>query len=107
MAEDDPFKYVRQALAEAESRLEAETCRYEEVNKRLLHEMAQSPGSERGYREAIRYAYHNVGLVLEEIYYWRTHLPPFAEARGGVIWLNPVTPENAHLLSSSPPTSPS
>lgn len=99
MSETDPFENTKKLVAGLESDLASEVAGFEEFSKRLHCEMAERPGSEGSYREAIGYAYQRVVEKRRELQYWRTKLPPFAEARDGyIIMLLPVTPENEYLL---------
>jgi hypothetical protein len=102
---EDPFKNVREMVAVTEDRLRRETERYSEVSERLFRAMAERPGSEQSYRENLSHEFSIIPTLWRELAYWRSKLPPFAEARDGYILLHPVTPENAHLLSAAP-TSP-
>src|SRR5690242_12523317 len=99
---DDPFKNVRELVAVTEDRLARAIERYSEISDRLLQEMAVYPRRESPDREALSNEYAIIPTLQQELAYWRSNLPPFAEARDGYILLHPVTPENAHLLTDAP-----
>jgi hypothetical protein len=98
----DPFENTRKMALDAEVRLAREIERYSQVSARLFGEMAEAPGREGAYREALAAEYALIPQLQQELAYWRMKLPPFAEARDGYIILHPVTDETAHLLSEPP-----